>query len=65
MVRSLTMLFLLSAVIFFTGSLFYLTQPVTPSLEAVSGLTSLELSFYGQYYNSLTAVLESIIGAKV
>ncbi len=65
MVRSSTMLFLLSAVLFFTGSLFYLTQPVMPSLEAGSGLTSLELSFYNQYFNSLAAALESIIGANL
>jgi len=59
------MLFLLSAVLFFAGSLFYLTLKVTPSLETGTGLTSLELALYAQYFNSLTAALESIIGVSL
>jgi len=59
------MLFLFSALLYFTGSLFYLTQPVTPSIESFTGLSSLESAFYGQYFNTLTATLQSIIGVNL
>lgn len=65
MIRSSTMLFLFSALLYFAGSLFYLTQPVTPSIESFTGLSSLELTFYGQYFNTLTATLQSIIGVNL
>jgi hypothetical protein len=65
MIRPSTMLFLFSAVFFFIGSLIYLTLPVAPGIEPATDLTTLELSFYGQYFNSLTATLESIIGANL
>jgi peptidoglycan/LPS O-acetylase OafA/YrhL len=65
MIRPSTMLFLFSAVFFFIGSLIYLTLPVSPGIESVTDLTALELSYYGQHFNSLTATLESIIGANL
>jgi hypothetical protein len=63
--RPSTMLFFFSALLYFAGSLFYLTQPVTPSIESFTGLSSLETAFYGQYFNTLTATLQSIIGVNL
>jgi hypothetical protein len=59
--RPSALLFLFSAVLFFACSLFYLTQPLTPSIESFNGLSSLGYPFYGQYVNSLTATLQRII----
>jgi hypothetical protein len=64
MIRPSTVLFLFSAVLFFIGSIIYLTLPVTSGIESATNLTALELAYYGQHINSLTASLESIIGAN-
>jgi hypothetical protein len=65
MIRPSTVLFLFSAVLFFIGSLIYLTLPVTPGIESATNLSALELSFYGLYFNTLTATLQSIIGVNL
>ena len=65
MIRSSTLLFLFSALLYFAGSLVYFIQPVTPSTESFTGLSSLESALYGQYFNTLTATLQNIIGVNL
>ena len=61
MIRSSTLLFLFTALLFFACSLFYLAQPLIPNIESFNGLSSLEYTFYGQYVITLTATLQRII----
>ena len=61
MIRSSTLLFLFSAVLFFACSFFYLTEPLMPGIVSFNGLPSLVYTFYGQYVNTLTTTLQRII----